>query len=370
MIDTIVTPTAGTEKQLLALINEIDRTRFEPFLVCLYMSDWMNRQNFTFPVRSFSLTSKLTPGYYINFWRLRNFLKKEKFDILQTFFKESNIVGTIAGRLAGIPAIIASRRNIGYELKSWHRALFRLLRHWTNYYLANSRAVADWTEEVEKADSDRIKIIYNGLNLERFRGEKTELRQQKRRDWKIEDKELLIGAVANLRPVKNIELFIETAGKLRKEFNHLKFVVVGEGPQRENYLRMIKDKHLKSVFLLPGQSDNIPDCLAAFDMAIMTSRSESFSNSLIEYMVAGLPIVVSHVGGNSEAISHNHNGLLFELSEKDGLEKNLRKLINDPQLAYKLGKTAREEAWRKYSHERCLRETEKFYVEIAAGHCL
>jgi glycosyltransferase involved in cell wall biosynthesis len=289
------------------------------------------------------------------------------FDIVQTFFPDANIFGVIAARLAGCRHIVASRRNIGH----WHdRAqvrVLRLLRHWTHHYLANSIAAAEKTVATEGIDRSRIEVIYNGLELSRFRQMSPNLRAEQRRRWGLEADHTLIGLVANLRPVKNIPSFITAIDELRADFPHIRGVVVGEGPLRPELQAMIAQKNLTDIVTLAGRHEDIGPCLAAFDMAVLCSDHESFSNSLIEYMAAGLPAVASDVGGAGEAIRHGVTGLLYDAAAPRGLAGELRKLLETPELALRLGRQAQADASDRYSRESILRAYADYYEKIVAG---
>ncbi|MBU0982880.1 MAG: glycosyltransferase [candidate division Zixibacteria bacterium] len=364
IIDTIETPGAGTEKQLLALLHGLDRTRFEPTLVCLRPSRWLADQTFPFAVEILNLGSMIRPGAYGAYRRFKRLHREKQFDIAQTFFLDGNIFGTIAARLAGIRTVVSSRRNIGYWHTGFWKTVLRFLRRFTPYYLANSQAVLEVSRDVEGVPVERITVIYNGLELDDFKAIDASTRLAMRRRWGIEDSQTLVGAVANLRPVKNVMSLILAAEALAGAFPNVRFVVAGEGPLRQELQARIDEAGLTERFQLVGSLTDIPSCLAAFDIGVQCSHSESFSNSLVEYMAAGLPIVASSVGGNVEAIQHGVNGLLYDGTSADGLKKGLEDLLADNQRAQELGDRALKDAFERYSLRSCLDRHEEFYTSI------
>ena len=364
VIDTIETPSAGTEKQLLMLLNGLDRARFLPYLICLRNSDWLKTQRFEFPVVTYNLKRNLSfclPKYLRQFSRL---IRQEKLDIVQTFFVDGNLFGTIGARLARCKIIISSRRNISDWHTRLHVSILQLLRRWTTQYLANSEAAAIKTVEVERVHRNKITVIYNGLDHQPYRSLSSDMRWQRRRQWNIADNETLIGLVANLRDVKNIDSLVRTASRLDGEFPSLRYVVVGEGTDRGKLQNLIDDSSLTEKFHLVGRHPNVQSCLAAFDIAVLCSSFESFSNSLIEYMAAGLPIVASNVGGNGEAISHNENGLLYTVDDANGLVDALRTLLSDWPLAIKFGQNAKRSAFSRFSSEACITNHQNYYARL------
>ena len=364
IIDTIESPAAGTEQQLLMLLNNLDRNRFDPYLICLRDSEWLSKQLFTFPMYIFDL-KKLAS---LKLWKFINWFKElhknEQFDIVQTFFVDANIAGVIAARLAGVKTVVAGRRNSGDNLSSLQINVLRLLRRWTTNYLANAQAVAKTTAAMEGVDPGKIEVIYNGMNLERFASLTPELRAGQRAEWGIADNETLIGLIANLRPVKNIEGLIRAASELTKEFSHLRFIVVGEGPHRDKLQTMINSAGISERFHLVGSYNDVIPCLSAFDISVLCSKAEGFSNSLIEYMAAGLPVVASDVGGNSEAIQHNQTGLIYNPTNPTSLTQSLKQLIENKEQAKAMGVLARKAAMAKYSVAVYNENHRKYYIKL------
>jgi glycosyltransferase involved in cell wall biosynthesis len=364
IIDTFYNPTAGTEQQLLMLLNNLDRKRFAPCLICLRDSPWLKSQSFDFPVFIINYR-KLLSLSFVNFIRQFSRLHKiEKFDIVQTFFPDANIAGVVASRLVGVPTILASRRNIGDSLAGFQLSILRFLKRYTTGYLANAKAVAEITSSLEGVEPEKIEVIYNGMYLNRFESISPELKARQRAQWGIEENELLIGLVGNLRPVKNIGFLIKAAAELCRVHSNLKFVVIGEGPDRGILQKEIDDLGLDSRFRLAGSFNDVIPCLAAFDIGVLCSKAEGFSNSVIEYMAAGLPVVASDVGGNAEAISHKENGMIYALDSPNGLIDSLAYLIENKEIAREYGRKARAAAMKKYAVSTYVINHEEFYLNM------
>jgi glycosyltransferase involved in cell wall biosynthesis len=295
---------------------------------------------------------------------MARYCRREKIDIVQTFFVDGNIFGTLGAHRGGCPVIISSRRNIGHWQKTRDVAILKFLRRYTDYYIANSNAAATETIRKEHVPEGRIRVIYNGMNLNRIASITAEMRKKQRELWKIDADEFIIGAVANLRSVKNIDLLVMAAAAVVREFPKVHFVVVGEGPDRESLERLIAAQNLKENFILAGQFHDVVPCLAAFDAAVLTSSYESFSNSLIEYMAAGLPIAATNVGGNAEAICDGREGVLFPAGDVDNLIKALRSLMTNRDLACQMAENAKRKAFREYSQESYISNHEQFYSQV------
>lgn len=365
VIDTIVSSTAGTEKQLLMLLHGLDRKRFTPYLVCLRKSDWLAEQSFPFEVKYFYTPRIMSLDFLAKTKQFGLWCDDQSIDIVQTFFADGNRFGTFGARRSQCrPVLISSRRNMGHAYGFVTKAILRFLERWTWRYLANSRAAANHTIASERVPADKVAVIYNGLDLSRFVNVSRRLREDQRQAWQVEPDQILVGMVANLRDVKNVDSLVRVAGKLSGDFPSLRFVVVGEGRDRPRLQALIDAKGLTSEFLLAGQYLDVLPCLMAFDFAVLCSRFESFSNSLVEYMAAGLPIVASDVGGNCEAVTHGETGLLYDVADENRLEHSLRKLLEQHDLAKTMGQNARDSASERFGRESCLRQHQDYYQSL------
>jgi glycosyltransferase involved in cell wall biosynthesis len=364
IIDTIVTPNAGTEKQLLLLLDAIDKNKFQPFLIVLRESEFIKNNTLPVPVIVFRMQSLKSPKFWIEFFRLIRLLKKEKFSIAQTFFRDGNIFGTIAAKLARIPVIISSRRNIGY----WHNQLeikiLQFLSGMTDYYIANSEAVKQLTVEREQVSPSKIHVIYNGLKEVNYQIVEEESKKISENLKEFLDGKIVVGIVSNLRPVKNIEFFLESAADLIKKVPEMCFIVIGDGPLKKDLEKKVQELGIGQHVYFAGSQSNIYAWIRVFDIAVMCSKSESFSNALIEYMFMGKPIVASDVGGNTEAIADGFNGVIYKEGDKKEFVNAVLDLAKKPEKAEKLGVRAQKTAEEKYTLKHSVYKHEQFYEKV------
>lgn len=364
VIDELPSANGGTEGQLVMLLKHLDRSQFAPHLVTLRPADFVEKSGLNVPNLTLHVGSLFRPSAVAKINRLGKYLKENRIDIVQTFFVDGNIVGTFGAICAKTPIVVSSRRNLGHWHGPVHIALLKYLQKRTDYYLANSKAVIAKTIDKEAARPDQMHLIYNGLDLARFSRITPELRAQKRAEWGIGQHELLVGSVANLRDVKNLDLLVMAASAMKSEIPHLKWVIVGDGPDRERLTGLLTQHGLTDRFLLPGRAVDVIPSLAAMDIAVLCSASESFSNSLIEYMAAGLPVIASDVGGNREAITHGESGMLFPSGDQPRFNELVRQLVNDRALSDRFASTAKAAAYQKYSIQKYVAEHEAFYRRV------
>src|SRR5207249_5382011 len=187
-------------------------------------------------------------------------LRRERVDILQTFFIDANIFGIVAGALSSVPAIVSSRRDMGYWSTPSIRRVLRMLDPWVDYYLVNSEHVRDHFLKDEKIDPRKMHVIYNGIDLEPFRSVTNSLREQTKTQCGIPLQDWVVGIVANLnRPVKRVDLLVRAAAEVCQIRSDVWFIVVGEGYLRSELMALSRNLGVdKRMFWAGSQKNVIP----------------------------------------------------------------------------------------------------------------
>jgi len=363
LIDKIDYQFGGTETQLVLLLGKIDRSRFEPILCCLHDSPWLRDhqdlvRNYVIDFRSF-----FSPGSYRRLWKFIRFLVGERVDVLQTHFRDSNIVGVMAAKLARVRCLVGTRRNLGY----WHNrvelAMLRLTNPLADRFIVNAESIRKYTRETEQIPDDRITVIYNGLVLDDYRRDPGQARREIRAELKIGFDDRVIVQVGNLRPVKAIDILIDAAAVLIRKHQDIRFLIVGEGPERARLEAQIEALGLRGRVHLLGRRKDISSILQASDIGVLASHSEGLSNAIIEYMAAGLAIVATRVGGNPELIESGVSGYLVEPGDRRELADALDRVIDHPEVAAQMGAAAQVSAFDRFDVDRCVARTQQFYEQ-------
>ena len=362
VIDTIEAPSAGTEKQLLMLVENLAKYRFSPHLVFLRDSTWIKTSTLPCPVCILNLPSFKSFRLIAAFKIFKKYCERNDIGIVQTFFRDANIFGTIAAYFSGVKIIISSRRNFG--LGYWHNRywliILRALRYITSCYVSNSRTTADYTAMSEHVSRDKLHVIHNGLCLESFKEITSEDRESYRSSLGIKPNEILVGCTSNLRPIKNLPHFIRVAASIHNKYPHTRFIIVGDGHEEAMLRKMISEYSLENVFALAGQQDDVLPFILSMDIGVLCSKSESLSNSIIEYMAAGLPCVVSQIGGNLEAIGYEY-GFSFRSDDEEDFFAKLERLIVNKRLRLNIGRRAKSYAFFNYDQGYMVKSYEELY---------
>jgi glycosyltransferase involved in cell wall biosynthesis len=280
-------------------------------------------------------------------------LRRHRIDVLQAYFPDSSYFGIPAAWLAGIPNRLRTRNNLGHWLTPLHRQFGRVLNTLTTATLTNCDAARQALLAAEGPPPESVRVLENGVDLARFLA--------LRPTAETLPETPCVGSVANLRPVKGVDVLVAAAALLAGCQSRVVFRVAGEGGQRAELETAIARHGLAERFLLPGGSEDVPQFLAGLDVAVLPSRAEGMSNALLEYMAAGRPIVATAVGGNAELVEHGVHALLVPPDDPGALARAIDRLLNDRPLARRLGAAARLRARERFGRDAMVRRFEDFY---------
>jgi len=347
VIDRLTNPHAGTEGQFLLLIQMLMAAGLNVRAMVLASSPWLDSHKLPCPMDVIGSSSIKNIKTWFRVYRLARLLKKNDYKIAHIFFNDASVICPPMFKLAGIKTII-SRRDMGFWYTKIYRLLLPLTGRCVELVISNSQAVSDVTGRVEKIPASKRIVIYNGYN--RTVDELhiiPELQALKERGA------ILVGLVANVRPIKRIQDAITALSMLPKGYEKLNLVIVGSGDIKELVQLAESLNVLDRIHFLGGRSD-IPNCLSYFSAGLLCSESEGFSNAIVEYQFAGLPVICTNTGGNPEAVENTITGWLYEVGDVAALRDAFEFLLNDPDQAAVMGSTAKQIAAERYSIERML----------------
>jgi len=352
MIDSL--SRAGTETQLLALIRSLDRERVVPSLVLLdgMSDDSQALEPLDCPVLRLGLQSLVGRSTTSAIATLAGFWRRQRVDILQTYFLDSTYFSLPLARVCGIRQTIRVRNNLGYWLTDRHRRLGRLMGRLATCTLTNSEDGKRAIMQAERLHPEKIVVIENGVDLDRFDVRPLPSRQQ-------------VGIVANLRAVKNIDGLIRAVANVRDCFPTMHLNIAGEGEQRQELERLIAERGLSESVTLHGAVSDVPEFLAKQDIAVLCSHSEGMSNAVLEYMAAGRPVLATDVGANAQLVRHGVDGIIVPAGDGAALTAGLLNLLGDPAHAVPMSANARKRVETHFSRQAMVARFESFYGKLA-----
>lgn len=362
VIDLITEWEGGTERQLKLLIESLDRTYFEPMLCFVFEAPNLPKNSIPCDLRVVCENEYSTASMPRRLWRLIQIIREERPQIVQTFFVEGLMFGILAARIARVPYIVGSVRNAGYWKKRRHALFMRAVRGLANSWQTNSRSLWRYQVRDEHTDPDRVEILPNGVNLRRFRMPTEDEVRKLRQQLALNPEGPICVSVANLFEVKDIPTLLDAASRLRKRYMGIQFVVVGDGPLRNELEGRSANMGLRDVVLFVGRKSDVWPYLATADLGILTSRSEGSSNSVLEYMAMGLPAVLSDIQANRELTQE----VLFRPGSGEDLADKVVHLWEDRKLRARISSEYRSLA-SEYSNDKLESRGQSFYSRLSSG---
>lgn len=359
IIDYFDNPHGGTELQFWRLLEGM-RSRGNTVHLAVFR-DTAYTADEVFPVPRFNLLIAKIFSFsaILKVFKLASWARRENIDVLHIFFNDASIICPFIFRCFGIPVIV-SRRDMGFWINTIRRIPLILNARVVSRYIVNCSAVKEITSKLEFVRKNKIQIVYNG-----YESTDKDFVDDKFLSYKktIEGK-LVVGIVANYHPVKRLEDAIEAIAKIAHNFPELRFVVAGSG-NREVYQRDVLFRELSDRVLFLGQVENSINYIKTFDVAILCSQSEGLSNSIIEYMKQGKPVIATAVGGNTDLVIHGETGLLVKVSAIDELASAFTDLLQDREKRESFGRNGKDFVDSKFSNEIMLDQHEEIYAELA-----
>jgi glycosyltransferase involved in cell wall biosynthesis len=364
VIDAIETPTGGTERQLVLLLERLDRQRFDPRLCVLQDSSWIRDCFSLSPVHVLNIRSFKNPKAWWGILRFSRWLKREKIDIVQTHFRDASAVGIVAAFLARTPVVIATRKSQGFWMNNVDKFVNFFLNRMVTHFVANSESTRQWANRSERIAPEHITVIHNGLTMNIATG--VDAQKKAKILLEIDPESPVIGIVANLRPVKRIDVFLHAAAHVSKYVSDVHFVVVGEGEGEQEWRlkSLSRELNIEERVHFLGRRTDVADLLPGFDVGVLSSDSESFSNSVVEYMAAGLPVAATDVGGCKEALEGSPAGILVPPGDAEALGKAMRRLLEDGSVREHARTMHRERVDKFFSHVSYVQSYENLFIQM------
>jgi glycosyltransferase involved in cell wall biosynthesis len=346
----------GIERDVTQIALKIDRSRFEPH-VASYQSEGMRFEELRrerVPLLHLPLTSLKSPTAVSAALRMRRYIREHRIQIVHAYDSSVVFVAPIA-RALGVPAVLSS--TLGS--RNLHDA--RTLRQvrWTDKIVdtvvVNCEAMRRHMMDDEHMASKRIELCYNGVDTTQF------YPAVALRPAPIASASLVIGAVCALRPEKALDLLQQAFASVRHLKPGMKLLIVGSGSELPKLQANSRRLGIQEDCVFVPATRWIALFMRSFDIYVSCSRSEAFSNTILECMACGRVVVGSRVGGTPELIGDDERGLLFQPGDAQDLAEKLAILIGNEPLRDAFGARAAEFAREKLSIEIAARRMAEIY---------
>jgi len=289
---------------------------------------------------------------------LRRFLRQNRVRIVQTFFESSDIWAGFVTRFTSKAKLIWSRRDMGILRTRKHHIAYRLMAGLPHAVFAVSDQVRRHCIEVDHIGPARVQTIHNGLNLS---------------DWSSAAQparapgHTVVTTLGNIRRVKGHDIFVRAAAAIAPRFPFVSFTVAGAVLEPSYFAELqslVESLGLAGRFHFSGGVTNLREHLSTASIFVLPSRSEGFSNAIVEAMAVSLPVIATDVGGNAEAVANGVSGLIVPPENPEALSAAIATLLSDPARAAAMGAAGRALVAEKFTTEAMMTRIVTAYANL------
>ncbi len=297
---------------------------------------------------------EVNPKLLIAFLKARAIVKRERIEIIHAHTRVTQVLGTILSKSIGVRLITTCHGFFNLNLGR------KLLPCWGRKTIAISEPVRECLINRMGISKDRISLIHNGVDVNRFKG--TNKKEAKER-LGLNDAPV-IGITSRLSSGKGHQSLLQAAEIILKERGDIQFLIVGDGPFRDRLIKIAEDLKIKEKITFAGKTADVLPFLQAMDIFVHPSSKEGLGLSILEAMALGLPVVASDTGGIYIAVRENRTGLLVPPGDYQCLADGIMRFLRDPSLIMKMGEEARKVACEEFGLEDMVKRVEEVYKEV------
>ena len=359
---------AGAEKQMTLLAGGLPRDEFEVHVCVLTRTGplWSELRKAEIPCTVINKRWRIDPQA---FWRLKRHVARLRPELIHTWLFAANSYGRAAGLACGVKCLVAGERCVD-PWKGWVEfAIDRRLARHTARIVTNSPGVREFYVR-HGLPAEKFRVIPNGIRLP----DPTRTRRGSLlAELGLPEDSYLVGVVGRLWPQKQIKDAIWAADLLKVIRDDVHLLIIGEGPQRDRLRRFRDQVEIRDKVHFLGHRDDVPRLVPQFDVLWSTSAYEGQSNSIMEAMAAGVPVVATDIPGTRDLVVHEKTGFLVSTQYLDAkrrraaFARHTNILLNDPQLAQQLGDAARQRVIDEFSVEKMVQLHANLYRKVLAG---
>jgi sugar transferase (PEP-CTERM/EpsH1 system associated) len=344
----------GLENGVVNLINHMPADRYRHAIVCLQgYTDFSKRlKRDDVEIYDMGKRDGHDLGLYMRMFRLFRKLRPAIVHTRNLSALEIQVVAALAGVRArvhgehGRDIYDLHGKNIKYNL------LRMLVRPLVGHYIAVSKDLQNWLIDTIGVKRDNTSQIYNGVDNIRFHPSQTPREHLNPPDF-FRDSNIIIGSVGRMAAVKDypnlVQAFLRLLELAPARRSRLRLLIIGDGDAHFNCKQLLHKQNADHLAWLPGERADIPELMAAMDVFVLSSLGEGISNTILEAMATGLPVIATSVGGNLELVREGKTGLLVPPADPNAMARALLTYVDDADLRHAHGHTARAIIDRQFS---------------------
>ncbi len=352
----------GTERQVANLALRIDPSRFDLHLACLKNSGELLKEleGLAVPRPEFRIGSLHALRTLWQAIRLSRYIRKHGIQIVHSYGFYPNVFAMTAAKLAGNVVAIASIRDMGDGLTPLQTKVQRRVCRWANCVLVNADAIRQRLIS-QGYRPNNIVVIPNGITLTRYNEQQAGIL---RREFGLPPSSQVVVVFSRLNQMKGVQYFLDAAAIVARRFPGVRFLVAGDGANKKELEEKAERMGLGPQTVFAGFRCDVREWLPEADVSVLPSLSEGLSNSLLESMASGVPVIGARVGGNPEVIDHEVTGLLVPPKDANALANAMCRLLADKEMAARFGQAGRRRVAELFSVDGSVRQTTGLYRRL------
>ena len=355
----------GTEKHVLNLVSHINRIKYNPVICCLFELGELGEQYVNNEEGILVYSNLIKSKYDLSgIYRGLQIIRNENIHILYTINSPlTQLWGTILSKLAGTDAFITRVATTKPRYHAERRMIAnKIMLPFVDKIIAQADTHKEYLIRFEGIKKDKIEVVYNGVELEKFHVETDILKLKE--SMGIGGSDPVIGIVARLAPEKGHDVLLKAAKKVVNEFSLARFLIIGDGEEKQKLQQLTSKLGIESNVSFLGVRKDIPIMLSIMDIAVLSSKQivETVSNAILEYMAAGKPVVATNAGSTVDLVDNGKTGFLISCGDHEAMADSILKLLGDRDLASKMGKAGREKIKEKFTVQQMISKYESLFM--------
>lgn len=356
----------GAERCLVELVTRLDRRQFAPVVYCLGPRPAGNPTSLVdkledagVAVHCFGATRWTNLPWLAR--KLRRQIVADAPDIVQTFLFHANVLGAWAARRGGVKHLVTGVR-VAERRATWHLALARWSDRWVDCHVCVSQSVRDFSIDGGRMPADKLVVIPNGVDVERFAAAKP----ASPASLGIAAGRRAIVSIGRLDEQKGFDWLLEVMPRVFAELADHDLVLVGDGPERAPLAALAERLGIAARVHFAGFRQDVPEILAAAELLVLASRWEGMPNAVLEAMAAGRPVVATDVAGVAETLGSSEEQVCPPHDPREFADRVIA-ILRDDQLAARLGRQNQERARAQFTLPAMVEAYQRLYLALLSG---
>ncbi len=349
----------GGEMKVLELVKRLDKSRYN-ITVCSVGQGGPLEAEFRKTVERVEIYDKKFSFDFSLIAKVAILMKEQEIEILQTTLFYADIIGAYAAYLAKVPVVVSWEPVTG-PFTFRHYLSYKLAIQKIDRVVAVSEAIRQQVIHERKLPPEKVMTIHYGVDLKKFA---TTDQTMTKTDIGVSDDHLILGTVARFDYPKGHKYLIDAAPAIVQKYPNARFVLVGDGPLRQEIEQQILKLGLSDHFVMLGFRRDIQQLLGIFDLFILPSLSEGLPNAVLEAMACSKPVVATAVNGVVEVVEDGKTGFLVPPANSDRMAAAVLKILKSTENMKNMGKYGRERVVRHFSIEQQIRKFEELYYSL------